>query len=58
MARCSEKKRYATRMAAESALGVARAQWRRKPTRAVAPPVRVYRCPVCGEWHLTHLPER
>jgi hypothetical protein len=55
MAACAEKKRYSNRLAAESALGIARSQWRRDPTRAPKPPVRVYQCASCdGGWHLTH----
>lgn len=53
MAACSDKKRYGNRMEAEAALGVARQQWRRRPTRAPSPPRRVYQC-ACGGWHLTH----
>ena len=56
MARCDEKKRYSNRIAAETALGIARALWRRERSRAAAPPQRVYQCPTCeGGWHLTHL---
>jgi hypothetical protein len=54
MAKCAEKKQYKNRMAAETALGIAQAQWRRKPSRAEKPPVRVYVCPACKAWHLTH----
>ena len=58
-ARCAEKRRYETRLAAESALGVARNQWRRDRTRAPRPPVRVYQCPECGYgWHLTSQSEQ
>jgi len=41
-------------MGADSALRVARYQWRKRPDRAPAPPVRAYRCGGCGGWHLTH----
>jgi len=54
MALCEEKRRYTSRMAAEAALSVARAQWRRNPGRAESPPVRVYQCGRCDGWHLTH----
>lgn len=58
-ARCAEKRRYESRIAAETALGVARNQWRKDPGRAPRPPVRVYQCPECGYgWHLTSQPER
>lgn len=58
-ARCAEKRRYESRMAAEAALGAARNQWRRDRTRAPAPPVRVYQCAECGYgWHLTSQPEQ
>lgn len=57
MATCVEKKRYSNRMAAETACGIARAQWRRNPARAPKPPVRIYQCSDCaGGWHLTHKP--
>lgn len=58
-ARCAKKRRYETRMAAETALSVARNQWRKDPGRAPRPPVRVYQCPECGYgWHLTSQPEQ
>jgi hypothetical protein len=41
-------------MAAETALGIARAAWRRDRSRAAEAPQRVYQCD-CGQWHLTHL---
>jgi len=56
MAACAEKRGYNSRMAAEAALGVARNQWRRDKTRAAEPPNRVYLCPRCGWYHLTHVP--
>ena len=56
MARCADKKRYDTRIAAESALAVARNQWSQDHSRAPEPPVRVYQCEACDYgWHLTHL---
>lgn len=55
MAACTQKRRYPNRMAAETALNVARNQWKRDPKRAEAPPVRVYLCG-CDSWHLTHVP--
>lgn len=58
MALCGEKRKYRSRMAAESALSVARSQWRRDPSRAERPPARIYLCPICGAWHLTHSPEK
>jgi ribosomal protein L32 len=50
-----EKRRYTSRLAAEAALSVARAQWRRNPSRAEKPPIRVYQCERCTGWHLTHV---
>ncbi len=58
MSACAGKIAYGNRMAAESALAQAREAWRRWPTRAPEPPARVYRCPVCGGWHMTHVPTR
>jgi len=58
-AKCEQKRRYRSRMAAESALGIARNQWRMDKTRAAQPPTGVYQCPVCDGWHLTSKsPER
>jgi hypothetical protein len=54
MAACPEKRGYPNRMAAETALGVARNQWKRNPSRAAEPPNRVYLCPRCDRYHLTH----
>lgn len=54
MAACEEKRRYGSRMAAETALSIARAAWRRAPQRASQPPVRIYQCSRCLDWHLTH----
>jgi len=58
--KCDLKKRYTSRMAAETALAIAQSQWRRRPSRAERPPVRVYVCSTCKAWHLTHtlLPAR
>ncbi len=58
MARCTEKKQYGSRIAAECALAIARRDWRRDPDRADGPPIRIYYCPHCGGWHLTHAPLR
>lgn len=49
-----DKRGYSNRMAADTALNVAKNQWRRHPWRAEAPPERIYQCP-CGVWHLTHV---
>lgn len=43
---CGRKRRYPDRMSAES-----RAQ--QYEVRFDAPPLRAYRCPYCGGWHLT-----
>ena len=56
MALCQEKRGYGSRMAADTALGIARNQWKRDPSRAEEPPDRVYLCPSCSQWHLTHVP--
>lgn len=50
----SGKYGYSNRLSAESALDAARSQWRKFPRRAEQPPERVYRCPHCDMWHLTH----
>lgn len=47
------KRAYTNRLAAETALSVAKNQWRRHPERADVPPNRIYQCE-CGVWHLTH----
>jgi len=56
MALCQEKRGYDNRMAADAALKVAQNQWKRNPARASSPPTRVYRCPRCSRFHLTHVP--
>ena len=56
--KCDKKKKYMSRMAASAALNIARSQWRRAPGRAEGPPTRIYLCPRCEAWHLTHSPEK
>lgn len=51
---CGFKASYASRLAADNALAIARAQWRHDPRRAPQPPTRVYLCDRCSRWHLTH----
>lgn len=51
---CKTKSSFGSRLEAESALATARSQWRRNPSRAEQPPVRVYRCDFCDRWHMTH----
>lgn len=51
---CAGKLSYTSRLAAESALATRRAQWKHNPSRAPQPPERIYRCPGCDAWHLTH----
>ena len=54
--KCKDKIPYPNRMAAESALAMARRDWARDPRRAAQPPKGVYRCDRCRRWHMTHHP--
>lgn len=49
---CQRKKRFNSDAAAQAALK------KINPLRALAKPSRVYRCPVCGGWHLTSQRQR
>ena len=47
IAACKRKTRYASDAAAQAALK------KINPTHALKKPTRVYKCPVCGGYHLT-----
>lgn len=51
---CERKRYYHTQTEAERALRIATDQWHQNPARASHPPDRVYQCPECEGWHLTH----
>lgn len=56
---CRTKLRHANRMAAENALRDAQRKWHKDPSRAAAPPTRVYQCERCDYgWHITSTPKR
>lgn len=55
--RCDEKKSYPHRMAAQSALDMARMLQRRSAAHYEqnrhGPPKAIYRCDLCDQWHIT-----
>lgn len=56
---CKLKGRFPNRLAAENALADARRKWRRDPSRAAAPPIRIYQCERCDYgWHMTSAPKK